>query len=296
MGGWWASTQKDKYKRDDSPTLFDPDVRQSYQDGFGSFFDPSRIPPQKELSNKEISTMKVDFNTNMVQLHSWKEYYHLRNIPLSSPVALLLTFPLTMYYAIQQYGAVPLIVSKMLRRPMRVHVVGVEKELNFLDLFQEVSFLLPSDIRLELVFVVRKDMLPAQYKHQNNIRIQLTPNMELWLVSGTYGSSSDLDPNFDCGTGPPDMIMGMNAGIYAYDSWRSVVQYLDLHPTVVGVFTDYNEHSAVNCARSLGGQKCLESVSVNPFRQPRAMPVRCMNLPQFSNGFMYACNEQELDM
>jgi len=33
----------------------------------------------------------------------------------------------------------------MLKRPLRIHIVGVEKEANFLDLFQEVGFLLQED-------------------------------------------------------------------------------------------------------------------------------------------------------
>jgi len=301
LGGWWASTQKAKVE---APVLLDPNKRYSFTEGFGKYLEEkSLIPTPMEWNALKEVCMEVDPNTNLIQIHSWENYYKIRNISLSSPVALLLTFPMTMYYAIQQHGAVPLVVSKMLRRPMRMHVVGIEKELNFLDMFQEVGFLLPDEIQLELVFVVRKDMLPSQYKHDekdhhskhcNDVCIYLTSNVELRIVAGTYGS--DLDPNFDCGTGPPDMILGMNAGIYAYDSWRSVVQYLDNHPSVVGVFTDYNEHSAVNCAGSLGGRICRESVSMNPFRQPRAMPVRCMNLPQFSNGFMYVCNEQELDI
>ena len=312
LGGWWAATQEDRHKYD-APEVMNPLIHQSYVNGFygdnqesQTNFDPNFLPLETQII--QPSKLQKDTNTNMIQLNSWEDYYELRNISLSSPVALLLTFPLTMYYAIQKYGIVPIVVSKMLRRPMRMHVVGVEKEMNFLDLFQEVGYLLPLDIQLELVFVVRNDMLPAQYEqqlvkeekqtrtldiHQNGFSFDLTSNIKIWFVSGTYGS--DLDPNFDCGTGPPDMILGMNAGIYAYDSWRSVVLYLDNHSSVVGVFTDYNEHSAVNCAGSLGGGKCRSSVCVNPFRQPRAMPVRCMNLPQFSNGFIYACNEQELD-
>jgi hypothetical protein len=132
-------------------------------------------------------------------------------------------------------------------------------------------------------------------------KVQLTSNLTVVVVSGTYGessssssSSSRLDPNFDCGSGPPDMIMALNAGLYAYDSWRNVVTYLYHHQGVVGVFTDYNEYSGVNCA-ALGGGKCRESLCVNPFRQPRAMPVYSMNLPQFSNGFLYVFNQQELD-
>jgi hypothetical protein len=123
--------------------------------------------------------------------------------------------------------------------------------------------------------------------------LDLASNLVLNVQSGVYGDN-ELNPNFDCGSGPPDMIMGMNAGLYAYESWRSVVSYLKNNPHVVGVFTDYNEHSGTNCA-SLGGGKARESLCLNPFRQPRAMPVYCMNLPQFSNGFFYVYNEQTLD-
>ena len=116
--------------------------------------------------------------------------------------------------------------------------------------------------------------------------------MTIMVVSGTYGTAT-LNPNFDIGSGPPDMIIGLNAGLYAYESWRSVVNYLHNSKGVVGVFTDYNEYSGVNCA-ALGGGKSRESLGMNPFRQPRAMPVYSMNLPQFSNGFMYVFNEQEI--
>jgi hypothetical protein len=118
--------------------------------------------------------------------------------------------------------------------------------------------------------------------------------MTIMVVSGTYGSAT-LDPKFDIGTGSPDMIIGLNAGLYAYyESWRFVVNYLHYSNNgVVGVFTDYNEYSGVNCA-ALGGGRCRDSLCMNPFRQPRAMPVYSMNLPQFSNGFIYVFNEQEI--
>ena len=123
--------------------------------------------------------------------------------------------------------------------------------------------------------------------------LSLCSNLNISVVCGTYGGS--LDPKFDCGTaGPPDMVMGLNAGLYAYESWRSVVTFLHHNPGIVGVFTDYNEYSGVNCA-GLAGQVGRESLCVNPFRQPRAMPVYSMNLPQFSNGFLYVVNAQELE-
>ena len=129
----------------------------------------------------------------------------------------------------------------------------------------------------------------------------LTPNLTVLVVSGTYGI--DLDPNFDVGSGPPDMILAYNAGLYAYASWSGVISYLNGGDNgkgggggrgVVGVFTDYNEHSGTNCA-ALGGAEARDTLAVNPFRQPRAMTVGCMNLPQFGNGFVYVFNHQELE-
>ncbi len=128
--------------------------------------------------------------------------------------------------------------------------------------------------------------------YDRGIKIVLAANLTSYIQPGTFADT--LDPLFDCGTGPPDMIVAFNAGLYAYKSWRSVIQFLNNHPGIVGVFTDYNEHSGLNCA-SLGGGKSRESLRINPFRQPRAMPVYSMNLPQFSNGFLYVFNEQEIE-
>ena len=63
----------------------------------------------------------------------------------------------------------------------------------------------------------------------------------------------------------------------------------------MGVFTDYNEHRGANCV-ALGGGDARDILCVNPFCQPRAIPVYSMKLPQLSNGFMYVYNDQELDM
>jgi hypothetical protein len=162
-----------------------------------------------------------------------------------------------------------------------------------LDLFREVMFLLPYTISLELVFVVRQDMLPPTlHQVEGGYTINLDERLVIYIVSGTYGS--DLHPNFDCGGGPPDMVVAFNAGLFAYESWRSVVSYLDNNRGVVGVFTDYNEFSGVQCA-SLGGSQARQSLCMNPFRQPRAMPVYSMNLPQCCNGFVYVFNQQEIE-
>jgi len=104
----------------------------------------------------------------------------------------------------------------MLERPLRIHVVGIEKELNFVDLFREVGYLLPKEsIQIDMTWIVREDMLPQNSKGGKSLSLQLTSNVTLTIVAGTYGES--LDPDFDL-NGSPDMIVGLNAGLYAYES------------------------------------------------------------------------------
>lgn len=263
--------------------------RLSFVEGFHPV---TGLPLERPVLAADITECDMQENRNEVgflRLSSWDEYYRLRKIPSGSPVALLLTFPLTLYYAIVQYGEVPCTVAQMLNRPLRIHIVGVEKEINFLDLFKEVSFLLPEDFRVELVFIVRDDVLPPALrtsqlrdgsKDQEALSFDLTETLQIYITSGVYGAS--LDPNFDCGSGPPDLVLAFNAGLYAYESWRSVINFLDQQRGVVAVFTDYNEFSGVQCA-CLGGKR--DSLTVNPFRQPRAMP----------NGFLYVFNPAAID-
>jgi len=289
---WWR-TEGDGWAGGNSFSAKTVEIRTrlSFQDGFNPI---REIPPERRVTDTEINKFELPRNScGLLTLPSWKEYYELRGIPLSSPCALLLSFPLTIYHAIVEYGEVPVMVARILKRVIRVHVVGIEKELNFIDLFKEIGLLLPEDTKVELVFVVRDDMLPLNCRGDACMKVHLTTNLTLIISCGTYGD--DLNPNFDCGSGPPDMVIGLNAGLFAYESWRSVVTFLHRNTGIVGVFTDYNEHSGMHCA-SVGGSHARNSLCINPFRQPLALPVYSMNLPQFSNAFLYVYNQQELEL
>jgi hypothetical protein len=148
---WWR-TEIDGWSGGDSRSAqhVDASVRRSFAEGFA----PVRpIPSDRRVSPDDLARMdNLSMNAcGFVQITTWEDYYKLRDIPLSSPVALLLTFPLTIYFAIEKFGQVPVTVARMLNRPLRVHVVGVEKEMNFLDIFREIGHLLPED------FLVRMD-------------------------------------------------------------------------------------------------------------------------------------------
>ena len=152
ISSWWR-TETDGWAGGDSSSARQVDIttRKSYLQGFAPI--PSEyLPPMQRVCDQDYERLlSKDKNTNAVGLRrllSWEDYYRLRDIPPQSPVALLCTFPLTIYHAIVEYGEVPVTVARMLRRPLRIHVVGTEKELNFLDLFKEVGFLLPEDLKV----------------------------------------------------------------------------------------------------------------------------------------------------
>ena len=87
----------------------------------------------------------------MLDLKDWEDYYKLRGLSSASPVALIMTFPLTLYYAVYNHGTVPAAVAAMMnRRPLRVHCVGAEKEMNLLDSFTELGYLLPLDMKVRV--------------------------------------------------------------------------------------------------------------------------------------------------
>jgi hypothetical protein len=147
---WWR-TEMDGWAggESQSATMVDASIRRSYIEGFAPI-PIIAIPPQRRVTSQDLERAALDETNSLglTILKSWKDYYSLRGIPSTSPVALLCTFPLTIYQAIVQYGEVPSTVAQMLKRPLRIHVVGAEKEMNFLDLFQEVGFLLPEDFQV----------------------------------------------------------------------------------------------------------------------------------------------------
>ena len=159
FSSWWR-TETDGWAAGESASARQVDItiRRSYEEGFAPV--PSdQLPPSRRVcdSDYERAGLREKANSKnavgLWRLSSWEEYYRLRDIPAKSPVALLCTFPLTLYRAIVEYGEVPVTVARMLQRPLRIHIVGTEKELNFLDLFKELGFLLPEDLK------VRQDSL-----------------------------------------------------------------------------------------------------------------------------------------
>jgi hypothetical protein len=64
--------------------------------------------------------------------HTWSKYYEWRGLPMESPAALLLHWPLTVYRLLHLLGLASAHSSE--RRHLTVYLLGIEKEVDFLPL------------------------------------------------------------------------------------------------------------------------------------------------------------------
>ena len=97
-GGCWWDTEVDGWAAglSGSARVVDASIRRSYEEGF--LLDASLIPAERRLTEEDYSVSCIDRDARgLPVLKNWKDYYTLRRIPLTSPVALLCTFPLTIY-------------------------------------------------------------------------------------------------------------------------------------------------------------------------------------------------------
>ncbi|XP_013380392.1 zinc finger MYND domain-containing protein 15 [Lingula anatina] len=103
-------------------------------------------------------------------LTDWKIYYDWRGFRLDSPIAILLQYPLTLYYILttclpKDYPSAKQIDAAQLT----IHVVGAEKEASIIPVFWELGALLP-EIQLTIILIgpeICKKVHKKQMQHQN---------------------------------------------------------------------------------------------------------------------------------
>ncbi|XP_023732215.3 uncharacterized protein LOC111880033 isoform X1 [Lactuca sativa] len=239
------------------------------------------------------------------KLSSWNEYYEWRGIPLDSPVALLLHWPLTIYKAIQLAYVKQLIPETT--DELCIHYLGPEREVYQLAVFGELHALLPG-VRVHIDFVgpaIPHDrdgetITLCSYAHciesncscksvkgefNSHTASDKSSSITINLHSGLYHNRySDLTKEFI-----PDLIIAPNAGIAAYKSWLPTIELIR-EIEIPTIFSDYCEeacHLAANCISSVTGSPPTIPVQLNPFRQPLAVEDTALILPCYSNCFLF---------
>jgi hypothetical protein len=241
------------------------------------------------------------------QLCTWKDYFEWRKLPLDSPVALLLHWPLTIYHAVQAIGMGNL--TPQISDELRIHYLGPQKELGQLGVFAELQALFPG-LRIyvdligpdvpqhmdgEMISLCRySPCMGKECECKNSSKIlnsgskpALVSAVSLQLRRGFY---HDRYNDITKDSFPPHIVIAPNAGIAAYPSWLPTIELIK-EIQVPAVFSDYCEeacHLAACCIKTITGQPLSSPIELNPFRQPMAVEESTLFIPCYSNCFIFA--------
>ncbi|XP_076398870.1 zinc finger MYND domain-containing protein 15 isoform X2 [Peromyscus maniculatus bairdii] len=233
---------------------------------------------------------------------SWQDYYTWRGLSLDSPMAVLLTYPLTVYYVITHL--VPQSFPELNiqnKQSLKIHVVEAGKEFDLLMVFWELLVLLPH-VALELQFV--GDSLPPESDQQHftmqrdgpEVSVRPGSGVSARLSSGTKEKGGRRDLQIRVSTRPyhllqgpkPDLVIGFNSGFGLKDTWLSSLPRLQ-SLRVPAFFTESSEYGCVmddqTMAVATGGG--TSSPQPNPFRSPFRLRAADNCMPWYCNAFIF---------
>ncbi|XP_044795316.2 zinc finger MYND domain-containing protein 15 isoform X2 [Bubalus bubalis] len=145
---------------------------------------------------------------------SWQDYYTWRGLSLDSPMAVLLTYPLTVYYVITHL--VPQSFPELNiqnKQSLKIHVVEAGKEFDLVMVFWELLVLLPH-VALELQFV--GDGLPPESDQQHftlqrdgpEVSVRPGSGVSARLSSGTKEKGGRRDLQIKVSARPYHLLQG----------------------------------------------------------------------------------------
>ncbi|XP_010340321.2 zinc finger MYND domain-containing protein 15 isoform X3 [Saimiri boliviensis] len=233
---------------------------------------------------------------------SWQDYYTWRGLSLDSPMAVLLTYPLTVYYVITHL--VPQSFPELNiqnKQSLKIHVVEAGKEFDLVMVFWELLVLLPH-VALELQFV--GDGLPPESDQQHftlqrdgpEVSVRNGSGVSARPSSGTKEKGSRRDLQIKVSARPyhllqgpkPDLVIGFNSGFGLKDTWLSSLPRLQ-SLRVPAFFTESSEYGCVmdgqTMAVATGGG--TSRPQLNPFRSPFRLRAADNCMPWYCNAFIF---------
>ncbi|CAM4689458.1 unnamed protein product [Lepidochelys olivacea] len=226
---------------------------------------------------------------------SWREYYAWRGLPLGSPLAVLLSYPLSVYYIVTQLAPRHFPELNILnKQSLKIHIVETGKESDMAPLFWELSVLLPH-VWLELLFL--GGVLPPEADGQQ-LLLQRTETQGVRVWPGpapkAKGGRGGLQLKFCAQPTPllqgprPDLVIGFNSGFALKDTWLSALPRLQAL-RVPAYFTECSEYSCAvdeaTVSMATGGS--TGPPHVNPFRSPFRQAGVDNAMPWYSNAFIF---------
>ncbi|KAF7329095.1 Zinc finger MYND domain-containing protein 15 [Mycena kentingensis (nom. inval.)] len=249
-------------------------------------------------------------------LTNWDEWYKWRAIPKTRPAALLMHYPLTVYWMLVHSLGVAghAIPSSKTRTKLTIHYIGAEIELNFLPIFSELALLLPQhDIEIVLFGpCVHRLGLRASAAGNTSLALAATRDPAVPIFSYTAPDS--------CGSGiiniflhtktknwdtnvldtmvvkhhrKPTAIVALNAGLFCYDASSALVHGAVLR-RIPFVVSDYQEYMVMRNGIAIEGDRIAKEMKhrcgiteLNPFHRPGQRHINnCVATPMLENGFI----------
>ncbi|KAJ7313331.1 hypothetical protein JRQ81_004622 [Phrynocephalus forsythii] len=226
---------------------------------------------------------------------SWKEYYQWRGLPLGAPLAVILTYPLTMYYIITQLAPQHFPELNILnKQSLKIHVVEAGKEFGVLMAFWELSVLLPH-VSLEVLFVGealpqeldgQQFLLQRDETHGVSVQPGLAPRAKAGRRELQMGFSAR--PYHLLQAPKPDLVIGYNSGFALKETWRSCLPRLQ-SLRVPAYFTECSEYSCAvdEAAVSTATGGSASPALINPFRSPFRRAGTDNAMPWYANAFVF---------
>lgn len=213
-----------------------------------------------------------------ILLSGWSEYYNLRSLPLSSPVADILSHPLTVYYILTALSISS--KNRLLKgKEVILHYLGPEGELDWMPAFAEIGHLLNGSGNIQIVMVG-----PEVPTNLSGTTSGISSRVRVNLLRGVYQEEATYLPS-------PHVIIALNCVLDRNGSWSGA---LDVIKTMgfPAFFTDQSEISCANAKQVLrsAGLHITHPVTPNPFRSPVRNHSPSGNLPSYSNGFVFGVN------
>lgn len=213
-----------------------------------------------------------------ILLSGWSEYYNLRSLPLSSPVADILSHPFTVYYILTALN----ISSKNLLlkgKEVILHYLGPEGELDWMPAFAEIGHLLNGSGNIHIVMVG-----PEVPTNLSGTTSGISSRVRVNLVRGNYQDEATYLPS-------PHIIVALNCGLESYSAWGGALELIKSRG-VPAFFTEQSEILCANAKQVLrgAGLHITHPVTPNPFRSPVKTHCLSNNLPSYSNGFVLGVN------
>ncbi|KAK6466522.1 zinc finger MYND domain-containing protein 15-like [Huso huso] len=251
--------------------------------------------PLKKEGRILMQTVPVAGPSVKAPLTSWSDYYAWRGFDLDSPVAALLSCPLTIYYIITSLAPRHFPELNILtKQSLKIHIIEGAKEFDMLLVFWELSVLLPH-VAFEIHFV--GEALPKEADEQQAVLQRKDGHVT--LVHPNFVSEEKTDKRivrvkgysrpYHMLQGPkPDLVIGFNCGFGLSDTWISSLPRLQ-SLRVPAYFSECSEYSCAVSQHSMstatGGS--VSEAGVNPFRSPLRVAGGDNNMPWYSNGFLF---------